>query len=67
MKKNAIWSIIIVICLIFLISSCSTDSEYERAGKEFGTWANRSPSSWTDTQKQYFNDFWEWTNKNQTK
>lgn len=67
MKKNAIWSIIIVICLIFLISSCSTDSEYERAGKEFGTWASKNPSSWTDTQKQHFNDFGEWANKNQTK
>ena len=35
------------------------ESDYEKAGKEFDTWIGEDPSTWTDTEKQYFNDFWE--------
>ena len=42
--------------LIGLLSGC-WESEYEKAGKDFGSWVNKDPNKWTDTQKDYFNDF----------
>lgn len=62
--KGIIITIACVLLLFGLIGSCSEDSEYERAGKEFGTWVNTDPRGWTDTQKNYFNDFMEWSDKN---
>lgn len=39
------------------------ESKYEKAGKEFDTWIGQDPQTWTDTEKQYFDDFWEWADK----
>ena len=55
---------IIVVVLLLLIGSCGSESEYERAGKEFGSWVNTYPNGWTDTQKDYFNNFMEWSDNN---
>lgn len=65
-KKNrgCIVGIIIAIILFVLALSQVEESDYEKAGKEFETWINEDPSTWTDTERQYFNDFWEWTNEN---
>lgn len=64
-KKGAGFiSVIAVIVLLGLLGSCAGDTEYERAGKEFGSWVNTDPSGWTDTQKNYFNDFMEWSDNN---
>ena len=61
MKKTVIS--ILVIMLIGLLSGCM-ESEYEKEGKEFGSWVNTDPNKWTDTQKDYFNDFMDWADKN---
>ncbi len=63
MKGKGIWAIIIILLLLGLLGSGS-DSEYETAGKTFGSWVNSNPNSWSDTEKQYFNDFMDWADKN---
>ena len=63
-KGKVIVGVLIVIAILWLIGSCSEDSEYERAGKEFGSWVNEGPENWSDTEKQYFNDFMDWADKN---
>ena len=64
MDKKALFSTIAIIVFVAaLLGSCMEDSEYERAGKEFGSWVNKNPSSWTDTQKDYFNDFMDWADE----
>lgn len=55
---------IILGLLLIGADSAGGGSDYEKAGKEFGTWMQKDPSTWTDTQKDYFNDFWEWSDKN---
>ena len=62
--KGAGWiTAIIVVVLLAIIGSCST-SEYEEAGNTFSEWSKRSPSTWSNTQKDYFNNFWEWSMDN---
>ena len=63
-KKTVLWTIVIIISILVLFGSCSEDSEYERAGKEFGSWVNKGPENWSKTEKQYFNDFMDWADKN---
>lgn len=63
-KKGIIGTIVVVLLFFALLGSCAGDSEYERAGKEFGSWVNTDPNGWTDTQKDYFNDFMDWADKN---
>ena len=55
-------SIFIALMAVVTLSGC-IESDYERAGKEFGSWVNTDPNKWTDTQKTYFNDFMDWTDK----
>lgn len=55
---------IFVIILILSMITGTKDNDYKRAGKSFGTWSNQSPQTWTNTQRKYFNDFWEWNDKN---
>ncbi len=65
MDKKAIIGIIIVgLIILAALGSCAGESEYEKAGNEFGTWIKEDPKSWSDTEKQYFNDFIEWSDKN---
>lgn len=61
MKKFII--VTLSILMVGLLSSCM-ESEYERAGKEFGSWVNTDPNKWTKTQKDYFNNFMDWSDKN---
>ena len=61
MKKFVV--LLVLLMTIAAFSGCG-DSEYERAGKEFGSWVNKGPSKWTNTQKEYFNDFMDWADKN---
>ena len=63
-KLSGIITVAAILLFISLIGGCMGDSEYERAGKEFGTWVNTDPNGWTDTQKNYFNDFMDWADKN---
>ena len=56
--------IILIVFVILAMISGGTESEYEKAGNEFETWINEDPRTWTDTERQYFNDFWEWADKN---
>ena len=65
MDKKAILGVIVVFAIIaILFGSCAEDSEYEKAGKEFGSWVNTDPNGWSDTQKDYFNNFMDWSDKN---
>ena len=61
MKKFIV--LFISLITIATLSGC-VESEYERAGKEFGSWVNTDPHKWTDTQKDYFNNFMDWADKN---
>ena len=63
-KKGIVIAIIVIVFLLILLGSCAGDSEYEQAGKEFGSWINKDPKSWSDTQKDYFNNFMDWADKN---
>ena len=63
-KKSGLWAIVIIVLVLALLGICSEDSEYERAGKEFGSWVNKGPENWSKTEKQYFNDFMDWADKN---
>lgn len=56
--------IISIVILVLLMIGGGKESEYERAGKEFGTWTKKDPSTWTDTQRQYMDDFLKWSDKN---
>lgn len=65
MDKKAVILTIVVIVLIFgLLGGCTEDSEYERAGKTFGSWVNKGPENWSKAEKEYFNDFMDWADKN---
>ena len=64
MKKSSILLIAIFILFLALLGSCMEDSEYEKAGKNFDSWVNKGPENWSDTEKQYFNDFMDWADKN---
>lgn len=55
--------VFIVIILLAVIGS-GIEGDYEKTGEEFETWISEDPRTWTDTEKQYFNDFWEWSSKN---
>ena len=59
--SGKVWAIVIVVILLALIGSCGGESEYERAGNEFSSWVNTDPNGWTDTQKDYFINFMEWS------
>ena len=63
-KGKLIIGIIVAVAILALIGSCTADTEYEKAGKEFGSWVNKDPNSWSDTQKDYFNNFMDWADKN---
>lgn len=56
--------VIVVILMLLLAIGGSFESDYERAGKEFDDWINDDPRTWTDTEKQYFDDFMDWANDN---
>lgn len=57
---------IIVFIVIILLGALGLggESDYEKAGKEFNIWINEDPRTWTDTERQYFDDLWEWADKN---
>jgi|GEM_PF-1442616 len=64
-KKLVLAVVVVIIVVLGLAHACSLgDTEYEKAGKEFGSWANTDPNKWTDTQKDYFNNFTDWADKN---
>ena len=62
--KGIIATIICFLLFLGLLGSCGEDSEYEKAGKTFGSWINSDPNTWSDTEKQYFNDFMSWADGN---
>lgn len=63
--SGCLTAIIVAVVLIILMAlSGGTESEYEKAGKTFDTWTKQDPSTWTDTQKDYMNDFFDWMDKN---
>lgn len=64
-KRGNVWIWFGIICLIilFLIGS-SQESEYEQAGNSFSTWVNTDPNDWTDTQREYYNNFRDWADNN---
>lgn len=62
-KKVIIGIVLAFVAMAALFGSCSEDSEYERAGKEFGSWVNKGPENWSNTEKEYFNNFMDWANK----
>lgn len=64
MEKTGWLAVIVIIILFGLFGKISTgDSEYETAGKTFSTWVNTDPNKWTNTQKNYFNNFMDWADK----
>ena len=65
MDKSKIWAIIAVVIILALLGSCfGGKSEYEEAGETFGQWGRRDPNTWTDAQKEYFNDAFDHWNYN---
>lgn len=56
-SKTRIFICMIVIILALILLSGCKESKYEKAGKEFLTWSNKDPRSWTETQKFYFDNF----------
>lgn len=65
MNKFSIIVVIVIILLLFgIIGGCTEDSEYEKAGKSFGSWVNSDPNGWSDSQKEYFNDYMDWIDNN---
>ncbi len=63
-KKTWIWFVVIFVLILGLLGGCLEDTEYERAGKEFGSWVNKVPDNWSAAEKQYFDDFMDWADKN---
>lgn len=61
--KAIVGVLLILIVISILFGSCVGDSEYEKAGKEFGSWVNKGPENWSDTEKEYFNNFMDWADK----
>lgn len=65
MDKKAIMGMVVVLVILFgLLGSCAGESDYEKAGNSFGDWVNTDPNRWTDTQKDYFDNFMDWAGKN---
>ena len=60
-KGKIIAGIVAIVVLVVLFAQCSEDSEYEKAGKTFGSWVNKDPKYWSDTEKEYFNNFMDWS------
>lgn len=66
MKKYVLYIIIILLFASLIsggFSSCN-ETDYEKAEKEFRTWSKNDPNTWTDAQKEYFNNFLNWSYKN---
>lgn len=59
--KKLLASCLIFLCLLSLCGCVETD--YEKAGKNFDTWINEDPDTWSDAEKQYFDDFMDWADK----
>ena len=62
--SGCLTAIIFLIVLGLLGMLFGEDTEYEKAGKTFGTWIKTDPNKWTNTQKDYFNDFMDWADRN---
>lgn len=65
-KPNGCLIIIIIIAVLSFITALGggSESEYEKAGKEFNTWINEDPNTWSDVEKEYLNDLMEWADNN---
>ena len=64
-KGKTIIAIIVILIIIGVLGkACGATNEYEEAGNSFGQWIREDPNTWSDTEKQYFNDFMEWSDKN---
>lgn len=61
--------VIIVITILAVLQPIifGTTTEYEKAGKEFGTWIKKDPSTWTETQREYYGNYADWISKQQRK
>ena len=51
--------IVLIVIIILAIISSGTESEFEKAGKDFDNWINDDPRTWSDAEKEYFEFFWE--------
>lgn len=62
-KKGSGW-VWVLIALLFLglLGSMMGDSDYEKAGKSYGSWVSTDPKTWTTTQKNFYNNFNKWKN-----
>ena len=50
-------AITIVLIILFVIVSCSSKSSYEKIGDT--VW-DKDPNSWSEEEKDYVNDFYNW-------
>ena len=62
-KKTIVLIVIAVLILLGIVGSCSSESEYEKAQKNFSSWSKKDPDSWSDSEKQVFNDYIDWLGK----
>lgn len=63
--KNSILAIILVICFIALLGSCSGESQYEKDSRTgFDKFTSGDFDSMTDGEKEAVNDFLEWAEEN---
>lgn len=67
-EKHNIGSIIIIIIVILLllsaIGSCSDDTWEENEKAAFENQMSKYPNTWSDEEKDRYNDFIEWEDNN---
>lgn len=55
--------IVFIVIILLAVIDGGIESDYEKEGDEFETWIGEDPRTQTNTEKQYFNNFGEWSNK----
>ena len=66
---NKFWwvpAVVFTICFVWFTwvsPQSSVGSEYSKAGETFDSWVNTDPNTWTDAQKDYFNDVMNYEGK----
>lgn len=61
-KKRLIALTSVAVLCSVMLSGC-VKNEYQEAGENFKSWINTDPDTWSDAEKQYYNDFMDWVDK----
>lgn len=66
-KSGAAILIVILILIIIAIGSCSGKQDQAAETQKFQDQMNQDPATWNKEQKDRYNDFMDWTEKQQEK